>query len=373
MTRGIAFFGTYDAAYPRNAVVLAGLRALGVEVLELHAPLPALDAAALAGPAGAARLAAGVAAAHVRLALQHRRRFAAQAVLVGYPGHLVVPFARLVASVRRVPLVFDPLVSLADTFVGDRELVRPGSPAALAAAAADRVAFGAARLVLADTWAHAAFYQRRFGLGRARVAVVPVGALPVDGADGRPWPTGPDRPLTVVQYGKWSPLHGADVVLEAAERLRDAPVRFVLAGEGQLSAELRTAIADRRLDTVEWRGMLPHEELRRLVLAGDVCLGVFGRSEKAGRVVPNKVYDGLACGRPVVTAATPGARELLHDGEDAVLVPPGDGAALAAALRRLLDASERARLGAAALALYRRACTPEAVARRLLDALAEVS
>lgn len=373
MTRGVAFFGTYDAEYPRNAVLLAGLRALGVEVHELHAPLPALDAVALAGPAGVARVAAGVAAAHVRLALQHRRRFAADVVLVGYPGHLVVPFARLLAAARRVPLVFDPLVSLADTFVGDRELTRPGSAAALVAAAADRIAFGGANLVLADTRAHAAFYQRRFGLGRARVAVVPVGALPVDGADGRARPTGSERPLTVVQYGKWSPLHGADVVLDAAERLRDEPVRFVLAGEGQLSPELRAGIADRRLGSVEWRGLLPHAELRRLVLAGDVCLGIFGRSEKAGRVVPNKVYDGLACGRPVVTAATPGARELLHDGADALLVPPGDGAALAAALRRLLDASERERLGAAALALYRRACTPETVAGRLLAALEEAS
>jgi len=371
VTRRLAFFGTYDRSYPRTAVLLAGLRARGVDVVELHAALPALDAAGLAGPAGAARLAAGVAAAHLRLARQHRRRLDADALVVGYPGHLVVPFGRLVAAVRRVPLVFDPLVSLADTFVGDRGLVRAGSPGALVAAAVDRIAFGAADLVLADTWAHASFYQREFGLERARLAVVPVGALPVEGAGGRARTADPERRLTVVQYGKWSPLHGADAVLEAAERLRGEPFRFVLVGEGQLSGELRATIARRRLGNVDWLGALPPDELRRVVLAGDVCLGVFGRSEKAGRVVPNKVFDGLACGRPVVTAATPGARELLHDGEDALLVPPGDGAALADALRRLLDTDERRRLGAAALALYRRACTPEVVAGRLLDALGE--
>jgi glycosyltransferase involved in cell wall biosynthesis len=81
------------------------------------------------------------------------------------------------------------------------------------------------------------------------------------------------------------------------------------------------------------------------------------------------VYDGLACGRPVVTADTPGARELLRDGETALLVPAGDGAALAAALRRLQPGAERARLGAAALALYHRALTPPAVAGKLLEAL----
>ena len=48
-----------------------------------------------------------------------------------------------------------------------------------------------------------------------------------------------------------------------------------------------------------------------------------------------------------MTADAPAARELLDDGEDALLVPAGDAAALAAALRRLRDAGERARLGAA--------------------------
>jgi len=86
-------------------------------------------------------------------------------------------------------------------------------------------------------------------------------------------------------------------------------------------------------------------------------------------VVPNKVYDALAAGRPLVTADSAAARELLQDGRDALLVPAGDGAALAAALRRLLDRDERSRLGAAALELYRRRCTPEAVAATLLSAL----
>ena len=68
-----------------------------------------------------------------------------------------------------------------------------------------------------------------------------------------------------------------------------------------------------------WLGQLPAAELRSHTLAADVCLGVFGRSEKAGRVVPNKVFDALACGRPVVTAASDGAREWLRDGETALL------------------------------------------------------
>jgi glycosyltransferase involved in cell wall biosynthesis len=350
-------------------VLIAGLRAHGVEVHEFRAPLPAVDAVAMTGAKGAARLAAGVAAAHVRLAAQHRNGLRVDAVIVGYPGHFLVPFGRLLSAYRRAPLVFDPLVSLLDTFVGDRGLMRSGGAKASAVRAVDEVAFRLAHLVLADTWSHAAYYQEAFGLARERVAIVPVGALPEPRADGAARQLVGGEPLTVLQYGKWSPLHGAETVLAAADLLRGEPFRFVLIGEGQLSGELRATIASRGLTNVQWLGRMPAGDLRTHTLAADVCLGVFGGSEKAGRVVPNKVFDALACGRPVVTADTDGAREWLRNGESALLTPVGDASALAAALRGLLDAGERARFGQAARALYRRAFTPEAVARILLAAL----
>jgi glycosyltransferase involved in cell wall biosynthesis len=367
--RSVAYFGTYQPDYPRNAVLIAGLREHGVDVHEFQAPLPSVTAAEMTGARGAARIAAGVAEAHLRLMAQHHRALDVDAVVVGYPGHFLVPFGRALAAVRRAPLVFDPLVSLLDTFAGDRGLVRSGGAKAAAVHAVDAVAFRLPDMVLADTWAHAAYYQEALGLARARLAVVPVGALPEPLASGVARALGPGERLTVLQYGKWSPLHGADVVLGAAEVLRDEPFRFVLVGEGQLSADLRARIADRGLTNVDWVGELPHSELRARTLAADVCLGVFGRSEKAGRVVPNKVFDALACARPCVTADSDGAREWLRDGESALLTPAGDPAALAAALRRLLVADERARLGEGALALYRRAFTPAAVAAALLGAL----
>ena len=369
MTRAVAYFGTYDPSYARNLVLIAGLRARGIVVHEIQASLPALDAAGMATGAGAARLAVGVLAAHARLAAQHRHRLDVDAVIVGYPGHLVVPFGRLMAKVRRASLVFDPLVSLADTFSGDRGLVGERSALGRTADAVDRIAFGAADLVLADTWEQAAFYGDRFGIPRERLAVVPVGAAPEPQATGAARPLGPGEPLVVFQYGKWSPLHGADTVLAAAEALRGQPVRFVLAGEGQMSAFLRARIAKRDLDNVEWLGMQMPAELRARTLAADVCLGAFGTSDKARRVVPTKVHEALACGRPTVTGDSAAARELMQDGVDALLVPPGDPDALAAALARLADEGLRAALGAAGLSLYRRALTPAAVADRLLAAL----
>ena len=148
-----------------------------------------------------------------------------------------------------------------------------------------------------------------------RIEVAPVGALPVAAATGSARELGPDDPLVVLQYGKWSPLHGVETVLDAAAALDGEPFRFVLVGEGQTSAALRDAVARRRLANVELTGQLPVDALRRPVLEADVCLGVFGASDKAARVIPNKAYDALAAGRPLVTRDSPAARELLADGE----------------------------------------------------------
>ena len=72
-----------------------------------------------------------------------------------------------------------------------------------------------------------------------------------------------------------------------------------------------------------------YEQLPAELQRAGCALGIFGTSDKAQRVIPNKAFQALACGTPLVTADTPAARELLVDGESALLVPPGDAGALA--------------------------------------------
>jgi glycosyltransferase involved in cell wall biosynthesis len=105
--------------------------------------------------------------------------------------------------------------------------------------------------------------------------------------------------------------------------------------------------------------------------ASHVGLGIFGTTEKAGRVVPLKAALTAAAGRVLVTRDSPPARELL--GDDAVLVPPGDPGALALALERLRDDPETVtRLAAAARRRYMASFTPEAAARTLVGAIESV-
>src|SRR5205807_4124535 len=147
----VAYFGTYEHDYPRNAQVISCLRRAGVAVDEVHVPVWERERH---------RWRAGAAAA-ARLVLAEARLFGrsippgCEALIVGYPGHFDLPVARRAARGR--PVLFNPLVSLADTFVGDRRRFRSHSLAARALELVDRRAFAAADLVVADTQSHADF------------------------------------------------------------------------------------------------------------------------------------------------------------------------------------------------------------------------
>jgi hypothetical protein len=156
LTLRVCYFGTYERGYPRNSQVISCLRGAGVEVVEEHVSV--WDADRHGWGAGPTR-AFGLVAAQARLL--GRRRLDADAFIVGYPGHFDLPAARRAARGR--PVVFNPLVSLVDTLVADRGRFRPGSFAARALEAADRRAFRAADVVVADTAAGARLLRRRRG------------------------------------------------------------------------------------------------------------------------------------------------------------------------------------------------------------------
>jgi glycosyltransferase involved in cell wall biosynthesis len=195
----------------------------------------------------------------------------------------------------------------------------------------DRGAFRAADLVVADTEAHAAFFRRAFDLDERRLEVALVGADEVLFRPG--WQ--PPAPFHVLFVGKLIPLHGLDTILAAAALVPEIPFRLV--GDGQLAPLL--ADRPRNVEHVDW---VPYPELPSEYQRAGCALGIFDTGDKASRVIPNKVFQALACARPVITADTPAARELLTDGVDALLVPPGDPQALAAAVRRVAGSDELA-------------------------------
>lgn len=343
----VLYFGTYERGYPRNTQVIAALRGAGVDVVERHVSVwEGREHKWRTGGRGAARLAL----AEGRLFRRPKEDF--DALIVGYPGHLDLAAARRVSGEK--PVVFNPLVSLYDTFVEDRRRFGRRSLAGRALKTLDRHALRAADLVVADTEANADFLAELGGLPRAKVAVCLVGAEErVFGPGWRPEP-----PFEALFVGKLIPLHGLATVLEAA-RLEPG-LRFKIVGSGQLEPLLRQRPPN--VVHVRW---VDYERLPRVLHAAGCALGVFGTSDKARRVIPNKVFQALACGVPVVTADTPATRELLVDGESAQLVPAGDPRALAAAVRRFADDAELAKsIAGAGLRAYRAHASERVLGKR---------
>jgi glycosyltransferase involved in cell wall biosynthesis len=348
----VLYFGTYERDYPRNAQVMSALRTAGVEVVERHAPVWERSRDNWASRSGAA----------LRLMLAEARlwwppRGEYDVVLVGYPGHFDMPRARRVAGKR--PLVFNPLVSLHDTMVGDRGRYRERSFAARVLRAVDRKALRLADLVVADTHANADFLAQVGEIPRSKVEVCFVGA------EERLFHAGwrPDDPFRALFVGKLIPLHGVDVILEAARLAPEVPFRVI--GSGQLEALL-----EERPPNVEWIPWVNYEDLPRELWGAGCALGVFAAAPKTMRVIPNKAYQALACGTPLITGDTPAARELLGDERDALLVPLGDPAALAQAVGRLAGDPELAhRLAAGGRRTYEEQASEEILGARWRELL----
>jgi glycosyltransferase involved in cell wall biosynthesis len=171
----------------------------------------------------------------------------------------------------------------------------------------------------------------------------------------------------VIFYGLYTPLQGTPTIGAALGKIAGAAIEVTMVGRGQDEAETKSAAAVST--SVRWLDWVPAAELPALVAEHDVCLGIFGSGEKARRVVPNKVFQGAAAGCAIVTSDTAPQRRVF--GDAAVLVPPGDADALAAALIELADDRGRlAGLREAARALAVKRFAPAQVVAPLLERIA---
>ena len=362
----VLFFGTYDAeTLTRVRTLQEGFAALGDDVTECNVPL-GLDTAwrvrILQRPWLLPVLGYRLCSAWVRLLADARRTGPVDAVVVGYMGHFDVHLARL--RWRRQPIALDHLVSAADTAL-DR---RSGSALLQRTLrSVDRAALRAAEVACIDTEEDLEILPPEF---LRKAVLVPVGAP--SSWFHEPPEAAPEGPLRVVFYGSFTPLHGATVIGEAIALLtgEESSIDFTMVGRGQDYERARAAAAGS--GAVTWVDWIEPAELPRVVAGHDVCLGIFGTTPKAQRVVPMKVFGGAAAGCAVVTSDTTPQRRAL--GEAGVFVRAGDPAALAEALRALAADPGRTRdLRRAAYRHAQEAFRPEASVRDLRQRLAELT
>ena len=120
--------------------------------------------------------------------------------------------------------------------------------------------------------------------------------------------------FTAIFAGSHGVKDGIDHVLDAAADLPD--VRFLLVGDGPVKAAAMTRTSQQGLTNVEFREPIPKKDLPELLTACDVGIHAVSRMSVFDKgMSPNKLFDYMAAGLPIVSNAEVGLRHILQDGE----------------------------------------------------------
>ena len=137
------------------------------------------------------------------------------------------------------------------------------------------------------------------------------------------------------------------VLLQAASQLQDRPeIALVLLGDGKEKSALLDTARRMNLDNVVFLEPIPKVEMPTALAAADICIAILKPIPEYETVYPNKVFDYMAAGRPVVLAIAGVIEQVVQAAQAGICVPPGDSQALSTAIRQLADApAERQAMG----------------------------
>ena len=372
----VCAFGACYPDYPRNRMLLEGLRRSGAVVLECHASLWT------GGTANRIRTAKGgwrspaflfrFLFVCLRLIWRHLRLPDYDVMLIRYPGMIDVLLGSLMAHLRGKPLVWDIFIST-HLITLERGLDRCAPFASRMLQIVERRAGRLADRVLCITPEYGEWLSVNLGIHTGKLALLPMGpedwflALAdqkeADGAE-----------LNVLYYGS-VPNHGLPVILKAARLLADDPsIRFTLIGE---SADMDAAKKSLRESPLSGVSILPRigdAQLACQIEKADICLGSFSKIPNSRLVVQHKTLECMAAGKAVITGDSRAARSMLNPGTDILVVERENAGALADAIRSLRRNPARIRsLGRCARENIRKKYSLEIIGRELSEILLETS
>lgn len=250
-------------------------------------------------------------------------------VFVGFLGQFLVPIIKLLT---KSPIVFDAFISVYQTMVSDRRKFKERGLLGKAAKFIDKFSCNLSDAVFLDTNQHIDYFVNELGVKRAKFVRLLIGSddrvmFPRASA------SRDQKAFRVHFHGEFQELHGTDVIIKAARLSPD--INFVLIGKGKRFLQSVAYARIEKIDNIEFVDAVPYEVLPEYIASADVCLGVFGTSQKATLVIPHKIYEAIACAKPVISAVSPAARELFTHKVNIFFCEPGDPNSLARAVKEL--------------------------------------
>ncbi|GGF92278.1 hypothetical protein GCM10010916_07070 [Paenibacillus abyssi] len=350
----ICYFGSHKPGYSRNSIIKQGLIIEGYEIVECNSRVNVLLRS------------------FILFAKFLKIKDRVDIIIVSEMGHASMPIAKLISKIFKIKIIFDPLISAYDTIVEDRKLVSSNRLLVSMVLYLDKVSFKLADYILADTNEHKKYFSQMFDINKEKINKVIVGAdtnyyfpsVPADFIDKK-------EKFNVLFQGTYIPLHGIKYIVDAANLLKhDKEITFTFIGNGQMYDDIVDYSSSIGLDNIEFVPLLPQEELRNRIINSDLCLGIFGDTEKTKRVIPNKVYQYLACAKPIITGDSLAIKELLEHNKNVYLCELANVKSLADSILRLKeDTPLRESLSANAYKLFTEECTPSTIGKQVSDVI----
>lgn len=346
----VLYFGSYKPSYPRNKVVIQGLRENKVEVIECNARSASLFK-------------------FFKLLIKHfRLKDYYDMMIVGFPGQEVMFLARLLT---RKPIVFDVFTSHYMGYILDRKYFSASSWRASYYRFLDRWSCKLADVVILDTQAHIDFFVKEFKLPAHKFKRIWLGAntklhQPKVGQE--------NEIFSALFWGSFIPLQGVEHIIRAAKILEAEPVVFNLIGMGQTYASTKKLAEDLNLKNVNFLGRLADGILVDYIRTADICLGTFSDSLKADITIQNKIFESLASKKTIITEKTSSLQELLGDGQGVLFCEKANPEDLA---RKILvlknDKALNDKIAEAGYQLFLEKLTPKKIGQDLIEVLNTIS
>jgi len=148
----------------------------------------------------------------------------------------------------------------------------------------------------------------------------------------------PNREFIALYAGAHGMSNDLGIVLQAAEMLKErADINIVLLGDGKEKPALQKLAQNLELTNLQFLPPVPKNEMPDALAGADACIAILKPIPLYGTVYPNKVFDYMAAGKPVLLAIEGVIREVIEEAGAGIAIPPGDPAALADGIRYLAD------------------------------------
>ena len=232
---------------------------------------------------------------------------------VGYMGHFLVLYLRLFT---KKPIVFDFYLSIFDMMCNDRQVYKPDSLLGRLTYWIEQKSLEKADFIIVDTHKLIDTLAKEYSIPKEKFVRVP---LTINEENVKPQNVERYKPqFTVLYVGSYIPLHGTEVIIEAAKILQEQgdDTFFLMIGKGPDLEKCQTLAASYKLNNIEFKGFMSLEELNYYYNAADINLGLFSVGERANSVVLNKTNDSFRVGKPHLTLKTDAMQEAFTDNED---------------------------------------------------------